>query len=394
MPDSFLEMSRAELLAELTAYVGFDADDVALIVAARPRLESSFPEIIDAFYVAIEAQPRARAIFVDGAQIERQKAMLGRWLEGVFAGVYDAAYLESRARVGRAHVRIGLDPALMVAAMNVVRRGLHGAVREHVAGPDWPRGRIDRLHDAIDRICDVDSAIMLETYRDDFAVRIRGTEKLAALGRIAGTIGHELRNPLAVMETSIHLLTPRVPDDPKARKHLDRLSAQVVLCTNIVRDLMDLARDREPSREPTTLGSIVADALAGIPSGELVRVVVEPPELLASVDPVQFRQLVVNLVSNAIQAANSGGQGVTLALRTEAHELLLVVEDDGPGIPEDAWPRLFEPLFTTRVRGVGFGLALCRMIAERHGGQIRASNLPGSGARFEVRIPIRRPGRA
>jgi len=377
-------MSRSELLSELTSYVHFDDEDVALLVASRPLIEPSFEEVIDAFYVAIEEQPRARALFADGAQIERQKRMLGGWLRGLFAGTYDEAYFDSRARVGYAHVRIGLDPALMVAAMNVVRTNLHRIIDERVAGEDWHAPRRGRLHRAIDRICDIDSAIMLETYRDDYAVRIRGAEKLAALGQIAGTIGHELRNPLAVMETSLHLLRSRIPDDPKSKKHLDRLDAQVVLCTNIVRDLMDLARDRPPARERILVRDVIEDALSSVSGGDRVAVEFVPPEPEAEVDPLQLRQLVVNLVTNALQATESNPARVFVRVTREGEELIVVVEDDGPGIPEEVRTRLFEPLFTTRMRGVGFGLALCRRIAERHGGHIRVSNRETGGAHFEV----------
>lgn len=125
-------MSRPELWSELTHYVGFDDDDIAILVDAREALTPTFPDVVDAFYVALEQNPRARAVFADGAQIERQKAMLSKWIVGLFAGSFDAAYFESRARIGYAHVRIGLDPALMVAAMNVVRTELHRAVEDHL----------------------------------------------------------------------------------------------------------------------------------------------------------------------------------------------------------------------------------------------------------------------
>jgi len=379
-------MSRVDLWSELTHYVGFDDEDVEVLVQARSGLEPIFPDVVDAFSVAIEDSPRARAVFADGAQIERQKAMLAKWLVGLFAGSFDADYFESRARIGYAHVRIGLDPALMVAAMNVVRTELHRAVEEHLGGPEWRSTRRARLHRAIDRICDIDAAIMLETYRDDFAVRIRGAEKLAALGQIAGTIGHELRNPFAVMETSLHLLRSHLPEDPKTQKHLDRLDAQVVLCTNIVRDLMDLARDRAPSRETVSVVEVVGDALGSLPGSEGIVTVFTPDDPVANVDRLQLRQLVVNLVTNALQASKSGGPGVTVNLTATDEDLTVVVEDDGDGIAPEAWERLFEPLFTTRMRGVGFGLALCRRIAEGHSGLIRASNREQGGARFEATL--------
>lgn len=376
------------LLAELKSYVGFGASDAALLAEAGPLISPAYPRVVDKFYEAIEAHPRARAVFADGAQIERQKKMLGGWLVGLFGGEYEAAYYETRARIGQVHVRIGLDPAFMVSAMSVVRTALHDAVADYVRGDAWSRDRRHALHRAVERICDIDLAIMLETYRDDFAVRIRSAEKLAALGEIAGTIGHEIRNPLAVMETSLHLLAPRIGDDPKAQRHLQRLSAQVALCSAIVRELMDIARDAPPNRVPTRLLEMAEEALRDLPGAQGVRVSVEPEDdLVCNVDPLQLRQLLVNLVTNALQAAKSGAAGVTVTLAHDPKQLTVIVEDDGEGIPEEVRARLFEPLFTTRMRGVGLGLALCRRIAERHGGQVRAMNRPQGGARFEVLLP-------
>jgi signal transduction histidine kinase len=103
------------------------------------------------------------------------------------------------------------------------------------------------------------------------------------------------------------------------------------------------------------------------------------------VDGLQLRQVIVNLVTNALQAAKTPS-GVKLKVWTEGSDLMLRVDDDGDGISHEALQRLFEPLFTTRARGVGLGLALCRRVAEKHGGSIRGGNLPEGGARFEARF--------
>src|SRR5690606_35834121 len=100
-------------------------------------------------------------------------------------------------------------------------------------------------------ICDLELAIMLQTYADDHLRRMRDAERLAMLGQLSGFIGHELRNPLAVMETSIHLLKRRLPlGDERAHHHLKRLGEQVDLSTGIISGLLDLARDRPVERTP------------------------------------------------------------------------------------------------------------------------------------------------
>ena len=375
-------MSETLLVDELAHYVRFEEPHRAALAALGPKLDPGFPGIVNAFYEAIERTSRARAVFADEAQIARQKVSLLRWLRELFAGRYDAAYVASRARVGQAHVRIKLDQSFVVSAMSVVRAGLHDLVR------DLPRDELEieaeLAHDAVDLICDLDLAIMLETYRVDYVHRIRTSEQLATLGQLAATIGHELRNPLAVMETSLHLLTTKLPADPKVARHATRLGEQIDLCGSIVRDLLDLARDRPPERAWVEIGDIVASALSEIPNGEGITRVLDVPGPV-HVDGLQLRQLISNLVMNSLQAAKSPS-GVTLRSHLDGHELHVVVEDDGPGLTQEALTRLFEPLFTTRARGVGLGLALCRRIAEKHGGAIMGGNRPEGGARFDVRF--------
>jgi signal transduction histidine kinase len=378
-----------QFLDELKRYVDFGAEHAESLRLTGPYVEPSFKGIVDRFYEAIFANPRVSAVFTGGAaQIERQKTLLTHWLAGLFGGVYDLEYLRLRARIGRTHVRIRLPQRYMFSSMSIVRTGLHDALS---ASPVV--GKEQRLaHEAIDKICDLELAIMLETYADDHLSRMRDAERLATLGQLSGFIGHELRNPLAVMETSIHLLRRRLPvGDEKALHHLNRLHEQVGLSTSIISDLLELARDRPLERHPIAdLQALIDAALQEVPRTPEVNLVItlaldgSAPRL----DEKQVRRLLVNLLTNAFQALSERSAGqVALSAQREDDKLLLVVEDDGPGISEEVRHRLFEPLATTRAKGLGLGLALCRRIAERHGGDIRAvrSQTLG-GARFEVRL--------
>ena len=376
-------MPETVLIEELNRYTRFTDAHRAMLARLGPLLEPGFEGIVDSFYEAIERTPRARAVFEDDEQILRQKQFLRRWMQELFSGTYDATYFASRARVGRAHMRIKLDQSFVVAAMAVVRAGLHGRLR----GLDTASiAAVDRdfAHDSIDLVCDLDLAIMLETYRADYVQRIRTSEQLATLGQLAATIGHELRNPLAVMETSLHLLANRIPVDEKAARHVTRLGEQIDLCGTIVRDLLDLARDSPVERTWVDAPSLVAAALAETPGATDVVLDMSVSGAI-NVDPLKLRQVIVNLVTNALQSARHPS-GVTLTVSAIDAELVVRVEDDGPGLSEEALARLFEPLFTTRARGVGLGLALCRRIAEKHGGSVRGGNRDEGGARFEARF--------
>ena len=381
-------MGRASpaILEDIFGFVGFGEADARALEALGPLLEPNFDSVVGSFYDAVLDHPRAFAVLSGPEQVERLRRTLRRWLEGVFAGEYGVAYFEERARIGRVHVQIELEQHFMFGAMNIIRRRLHGEVRK-LEMPAVARGE---AHEALDKILDVELAIMLETYREAFVRRMRQAERLATLGQLAASIGHELRNPLAVVETSLHLLKRRVPEDDRVRRHLHRIGDQVARCGQIISDLLELARDSEPGRIPTDLSASIRKVVSELPDRGAVTIELDLPSDLpdAWVDAGQFRQLITNLALNALQAVEDRESArISIALRRLEQGCELSVEDTGPGLRPEVLLRLFEPLFTTRARGIGLGLSLCKRIVEKHGGQIEASNREAGGARFEVRLP-------
>lgn len=377
-----------EFLDELCAYIGFTNVHAEALRSVAPYITKAFPEIVDRFYEAVARNERARSVFKGGMpQIERQKAFLRDWLEGLVGGVYDVEYLRVRARIGRTHVRIGLEQRYMFAGMNLVREGLHRALSRS----DYPADERPLAHEALDKICDLELAIMIQTYSEDSMQRMRDNERLATLGQLAGFIGHELRNPLAVMETSLHLLTRRLKsDDEHVLRHLKRLGEQVDTSGNIISDLIELARDQPLSRAEVDVRSMLEEALEPeelAQAGITLSLDVASDLPAARLDAKQVQRLVANLATNAAQAMDQVEGARTLRVRATRDQdaLVLQVSDTGPGIAEEVRHRLFEPLTTTRAKGLGLGLALCRRIAEKHDGEIRAENTP-DGATFEVRL--------
>ncbi len=381
-------MANPDMMRELFEYVGWTDDDAALLARLGPVLSPHFQGIVDEFYDALERNERARAVFTGGKpQIDRQKHRLADWLLGIVGGVYDDEYFERRARIGRVHVQIELDQRFMFSSMNLVRAGLHRALdaSDEVTDEERRRG-----HVALDRICDIELAIMLETYRERYVERQRANERLATIGQLAASIGHELRNPLAVMETSLHLLRRRVTDDERARRHFDKIAQQIGVSSAIIEDLLSLARDRPPERNAVALAEIARDAKEGLPTIG-AEVVIDMPDLPPVwLDRTQFRQVLVNLIGNAAEAIGSSGRGAHVWVRARIDDdagLVLSVTDDGPGFAPEVRARLFEPLVTTRRSGAGLGLALCARIVEKHRGTIEAEDPDGGGARIVIRIP-------
>ena len=374
------------LLEELKRYVGFGPDDEAALRELRRVVAPAFPAIAVVFYDRILAHEQARLALTGGeSQVGQLRVTLARWLDETLGGPWDEAYWESHCRIGRVHVRIDLPQHYMFGAMNVVREELHRHGALALAGDPAARERASR---AVDRVLDLELAIMLHTYREDLLSRAARTERLATFGQLVGSIGHELRNPLGVIESSVYLLQGRMGDDERSRKHLERISRQVQVSNEIITGLLDMVRDRPVPRERVDLAALVAAAVEGSPALPGVSVDARAPEGLAvDGDPVSLRQALVNLVTNAVEAAAPSG-AVRVRARAEDGMAVVDVDDDGPGIPEAVRGRLFEPLVTSKAHGNGLGLALVKRVVERHGGSILHAPLAGGGTRFTLRVPL------
>jgi two-component system, NtrC family, sensor histidine kinase HydH len=379
-------MSTFELFTELARDLGFGPEEAALLARAKPLIEAHAGSIVDQFYDVLGANPTQRAVFDDEAQIERQKVHLRGWLVSLFSGVYDAEYFERRARIGRVHVRIRLPQRYMVSMMNILRRELRAAIAEETPRAEWSAEETERALVALDQLIDIELAVMLETFREDYDSRMRTTERLASLGKIAASIGHELRNPLAVIDSSTHLVARRAGTDERVAKHLERIREQVARSNHIIADLLELARDRPPIREAVNVSELVDRALVGLPGDGATLEVRIPEDGLVNVDASQLRQVIFNLVHNALQAATSRVE-VQASARDGAFRL--EVADDGPGLSTEVRANLFEPLFTTRTKGIGLGLWISKRIVDKHAGSIRAFQEAGRGARFVVEIGVR-----
>ncbi|HQR29357.1 MAG TPA: protoglobin domain-containing protein [Anaeromyxobacteraceae bacterium] len=374
------------LLEELKRYVGFGPDDEAALRELRRALAPAFPGIAVVFYDRILAHEQARQVLTGGeSQVGQLRVTLVRWLDETLGGPWDEAYWESHCRIGRVHVRIDLPQHYMFGAMNVVREELH---RHAASLPFADAAARDRAGRAVDRVLDLELAIMLHTYREDLLARAARTERLATFGQLVGSIGHELRNPLGVIESSVYLLQGRLGDDERSRKHLERISRQVQVSNEIITGLLDMVRDRPVPRERLALAGLVAAAVEGAPTLPGVTVDAHAPEELAVTgDPVSLRQALLNLVANAVEAASPSG-AVRVRARAEDGMVVVEVDDDGPGIPESVRGRLFEPLVTSKPHGNGLGLALVKRVAERHGGSVAHAARPGGGTRFTLRLPL------
>jgi signal transduction histidine kinase len=373
------------LFEELKRYVGWNESDEAALRALHGPLTPHFPRVAEIFYDTILSHREAKQSLVGGeSQVGHLKVTLQRWMDTLLHGPWDEAYFESRARIGRYHVRIDLPQHYMFGAMNVVRRELGAVVNELYRDRPDERAAAER---ALGRILDLDLAVMLHTFREDLLAQHARAERLSTFGQLVGSIGHDLRNPLGVIETSVFILRSRVGSDERAKKHLDRIGEQLSLANGIITNLLDMIRNRPVSKERVELGAVLrgaADSLSLPPAVELTCDGVDGLEVDG--DAVQLRQVFVNLLTNAVEAAAPSGR-VSVHGRADGDGVEVSVEDDGPGVDPATARRLFEPLITTKDMGVGLGLALVKRIVDRHGGKVSYEPRAGGGARFVVRLP-------
>ena len=212
-------------------------------------------------------------------------------------------------------------------------------------------------------------------------------ERLAILGQLAGGVSHELRNPLGVIKNSIYYLKMVLPEEDRVRKHLGILDREVATATRIISGMLDFARTTPPVRVPTNLNDLIRHSLDRQNIPDAVQVELDFADGLepAVIDPDQISLIIDNLLSNGLQAMPDGGR-LTVRTRPMSGGVELVIEDTGLGIESDLLERIFEPLFTTKSKGIGLGLALAKRLAEANGGRIRVESTLGAGSRFVIAL--------
>ena len=226
--------------------------------------------------------------------------------------------------------------------------------------------------------------------------KLKAAERLAAIGETAGMVGHDIRNPLQTIAGELYLVKGEVtslPDGEGKKSLMESLQVigdQMTYINKIVADLQDFARISKPSIEDVNIEKTLKDIMSTINVPEDVRVAVSVqagfPTLRS--DSSYLKRIFVNLITNAVQAMPSGGK-LSVTANCDRSNIMISVEDTGQGIPEEAKEKIFKPLFTTKSKGQGLGLAVVKKLTNALGGNISFESKVGKGTRFMVEIPLK-----
>jgi two-component system sensor kinase FixL len=223
--------------------------------------------------------------------------------------------------------------------------------------------------------------------------------RLSEMSQMGSALAHELNQPLSAINNYLRAGTRMleamgIAKDERVFEVMDKAGAQARRAGEIIRGLRQLVEKHETERRDEDVNKIVEEAsalaLLGAKSGGItVRIELSEQRLTALVDRIQIQQVVVNLVRNAVEAmASSPEKRLTIATRREGDSVTASVSDSGPGLRSDIADRLFMPYVTSKEKGMGIGLSICRQIIDAHGGRIGVETIPTGGTRFFFTLPL------
>jgi PAS domain S-box-containing protein len=236
---------------------------------------------------------------------------------------------------------------------------------------------------------------VLQNLIEERTKQLQEKERLATIGQTAGMVGHDLRNPLQTITGELYLAKVGVESLSEGELKSDlqesmlTIEEQAIYMDKIVSDLQAFVRPIKIDKEPVDLKEIVDGVLSSItiPANISVKAKMDKNFPHVKADPQLVKRVLINLVTNAVQAMPNGGKLTVKSQVNPEGPVSITVEDTGVGIPEKIKPQIFTPLFTTKPRGQGFGLAVCKRVIEAHGGSICFESQEGKGAKFTIQFP-------
>jgi len=404
---------RESLIEELKRYVGFTPDDAQTLRRVGPLVDPHLDALTDRFYSLIPAHPEAASVFTGGdEQIARLRQLLRKWARGLFGGTYDEAYAEERLRIGLRHVALGLQQRYVLGAIHVVETFLRSVL---IAALPHTGERGNALT-SLGRILCIDTCLICESYFEGSLADLRdineqlrdANHRLEQANRekreFLAIVSHELRTPLtsllgfATLQADGHVAT--TADREAVGLEIHRAGGLIL---GLLDDFLDISRMDEGfvalAPAAVDVASVIAEvtrltAPAARARGlELSSAVGEVPPV--SADDRRLRQVLLNVVGNAIKFTDAGRIHVAATLDASGRRARITVRDTGIGVPKHRLPfvferfRHFDPDTGEPRAGVGLGLSIARDLTRRMGGGISVeSDGDGHGTTVIVWLPL------
>lgn len=402
------DATRTSILDDLRAVGSEETRQLALAFAGEldaARAEwADDRESRDRVFAALEAadeEKMNREIVILGAMEhngDRRLGALAKRVDQSMKALSDAA----RARERRAVIELALLAALTLAVgvgVSIHTRRLLGPLErvtqraKAVARGDLTPQPIERTDDEIGELATAFERMVGAVAKAQN--RAVANERLAAIGKMAAHVTHEIRNPLSSIGLNIELLEENLAEagaSGESKSLLSAITREVQRLEHLSEEYLRVARLPQPRMESEDIGAKVRE-IAQFAKPEMERaglalsVTVEedlPPTLF---DEGQIRQAILNVLRNAREAMSDGGR-ISVYVRAEGMSVVIGVDDEGSGIPDDVRSRIFDPFFSTKGEGTGLGLAITRQIVEAHGGSITVDKREGGGTSFKFLLPI------
>ncbi len=274
-----------------------------------------------------------------------------------------------------------LDALFIVIFLNA----MFDEIREEVARREQAESAARKLNDELEARVEERTRQLLSAQEE----LLRG-EKLALLGQVADNVGHELRNPLGVINNAAYFLEAVSADaDETTKEYLGIIKDETANAERIVSDLLDAVRSKPPHPEKVDLPEVIRQTLrkCGIPDSIVVRLDIPATLPTVHADPMHLHQVFWNLITNAKEAMTEGGT-LEIGVTMEPQALRISFRDSGCGMTPEQQARLFQPLFTTKTRRVGLGLVVVKNLTQANGGRVEVVSEAGKGSVFTVVLPI------
>jgi len=237
----------------------------------------------------------------------------------------------------------------------------------------------------------LEKAVKEKTFEmEKLTEKIVRQEKLVTIGKISGSIAHELRNPLGAVKQAAYYLKLKHPDpNDKFIKYVDLINNELAIVDKVIDDLLEMTRVKKLKKEVINIEGLIRDTLRRCNLNENVKTIFEIDDdaKLVHADSSQLMQVILNLILNSNQAMEEKGR-ITFRSMRNSKFIEISVSDTGPGIPNEQIEQAFEPLYTTKAKGTGLGLSICKQIVEKHDGQIKVISKENEGTTILIFLPL------